>query len=83
MLIEASRISYLLPYLGNEEEHIIISLVRSEKLGFLKNLRRSNVMLSRCKKSMIVVTSRSFIHGVAASSLVGKLALELGDQTWL
>ncbi|KAF8907307.1 AAA domain-containing protein [Gymnopilus junonius] len=34
---------------GNEEDFIIISVVRSRSLGFLKNLRRTNVMLSRCK----------------------------------
>ncbi|KZP07667.1 hypothetical protein FIBSPDRAFT_279424 [Athelia psychrophila] len=68
---------------GNEEDHIIISLVRSDKIGFLKNLRRSNVMLSRCKMSMLIVTNRAFISGVAASSLVGKLATELGEQAWL
>ncbi|KZP25208.1 hypothetical protein FIBSPDRAFT_734498 [Athelia psychrophila] len=70
-------------YPGNEEDHIILSLVRSDKIGFLKNLRRSNVMLSRCKMSMLIVTNRTFISGVAASSLVGKLATELGEQAWL
>lgn len=68
---------------GNEEEHIIISLVRSDKVGFLKNIRRTNVMLSRCKRSMVICTSRAFLNGIASSSLVGTLAKVLGDQAWL
>lgn len=67
---------------GNEEDHIIISLVRSDKVGFLKNIRRTNVMLSRCKRSMMICTSRAFLHGIAASSLVGTLATVLGEQAW-
>lgn len=68
---------------GNEEDHIIISLVRSEKLGFLTNMRRTNVMLTRCKKSMVICTSRAFIEGIAASTLMGKFAEVLGESAWL
>jgi len=42
---------------GNEDDYIIISLVRSAKLGFLTDVRRVNVMLTRCKKGMIVKRS--------------------------
>lgn len=35
---------------GNEADYIIISLVRTEGIGFLANDRRSNVLLTRCKK---------------------------------
>lgn len=68
---------------GNEEDHIIISLVRSDKIGFLQNIRRMNVMLSRCKKSMKICTSRGFLEDIAASSLVGKLAKMMGEQAWI
>ncbi|EGN98886.1 hypothetical protein SERLA73DRAFT_136902 [Serpula lacrymans var. lacrymans S7.3] len=68
---------------GNEDEHIIISLVRSEGVGFLKNNRRTNVMLTRCKKSMVICTSRSFITKKAASSLMGKLAATVGPVAWV
>jgi len=68
---------------GNEADHIIISVVRSDKVGFLTNLRRTNVMLSRCKKSMMICTSRNFLQGKASSSLVGKLAAEWGADSWL
>ncbi|OJA13623.1 hypothetical protein AZE42_03977 [Rhizopogon vesiculosus] len=69
---------------GNEEDHIIVSLVRTEGVGFLKNVRRMNVMLTRCKKSMIICTSRNFVMaGKAADTLVGKLAAAMGPEGWL
>lgn len=68
---------------GNEEDFIIISIVRSEKIGFLKENRRVNVMLTRCKKGMIILTSRAFVEGKASSSLVGSLAKALGPQAWV
>ena len=67
---------------GNEEVYIIISVVRSDKVGFLSNSRRSNVMLSRCKKGMFIVTSRAFLSGKASATLVGKLAQEWGPSGW-
>ncbi|KAI6155126.1 P-loop containing nucleoside triphosphate hydrolase protein [Pisolithus tinctorius] len=68
---------------GNEAEHIIISLVRSHRLGFLVHEGRANVMLTRCKKTMIICTSRAFIWGLGASTLVGQLAEVLGPQAWV
>ncbi|KAI6108106.1 P-loop containing nucleoside triphosphate hydrolase protein [Pisolithus sp. B1] len=68
---------------GNEAEHIIISVVRSDKLGFLANQRRTNVMLTRCKRAMDICTSRAFISGTAASTLIGQLATALGPQAWV
>jgi len=67
---------------GHEADHILISVVRSEKIGFLVNPRRVNVMLSRCKQSMIICTSRAFLANKASATLVGKLANEPG-VTWL
>ncbi|KAI0044043.1 hypothetical protein FA95DRAFT_1497760, partial [Auriscalpium vulgare] len=68
---------------GNEADHIIVSVVRSQKLGFLSNFRRSNVMLSRCKQGMIICSSRAFLGGVGANSLAGQLASECGDRAWI
>jgi len=68
---------------GNEEDYIMISIVRSEKLGFLRENRRVNVMLTRCKRGMIILTSRAFIEGKASLSLVGSLAKELGPRAWI
>lgn len=71
-------------YLGNEADNIIISLVRSKDLGFLKDLRRTNVMLSRCKKAMFICSSWDFLmDGKGAQSLVGKMAAAYGDEAWL
>jgi len=48
-------------YPGNEADNIIISLVRSRGLGFLDNERRMNVMLSRCRQSMLICSSRKYL----------------------
>jgi regulator of nonsense transcripts 1 len=67
---------------GNEEDHIVISLVRSTALGFLADLRRTNVMLTRCKKSMIICTSQKFMKRAGCDSLVGSL-LEYYEHEWI
>jgi superfamily I DNA and/or RNA helicase len=63
---------------GNEDDYIIVSLVRTVKVGFLSNQRRTNVMLSRCKKGMVLCANKSFLTGnpKASKTLVGKLAAE-------
>jgi len=67
---------------GNEGDHIIISIVRTWSPGFMKNQRRTNVMLSRCKKSMVICTNRGFLLKKAvAKTLVGKLAKEHVPKT--
>ncbi|KAK0479978.1 AAA domain-containing protein [Armillaria novae-zelandiae] len=68
---------------GNEEDYIVISLVRSHSIGFLKNLRRINVMLTRCKKGMYILTSHKFMDGAGAESLAGELAEHVGKEAWL
>ncbi|KAG1817481.1 P-loop containing nucleoside triphosphate hydrolase protein [Suillus subaureus] len=69
---------------GNEEDHIIVSLVRTQGVGFLTNARRTNVMLTRCKKSMIICTNHDFVtKGKAAGTLVGQLAVAMGPDAWL
>ncbi|KAF9485149.1 P-loop containing nucleoside triphosphate hydrolase protein [Pholiota conissans] len=68
---------------GNEDDYIVISLVRSDRLGFLKEMQRVNVMLTRCKKGMIICTSRKFLEGPAADSLVGTLRKSFHHLAWL
>ena len=46
---------------GNEADNIIISLVRTGGLGFLNNERRMNVMLSRCRQSMLICSSKRYL----------------------
>jgi len=60
---------------GNEADNIIISLVRTRGLGFLSNERRMNVMLSRCRQSMLICSSREYLsHPEVRNTLVGDLA---------
>ncbi|KAG1778309.1 AAA domain-containing protein [Suillus placidus] len=67
---------------GNEEDYIVISLVRSAALGFLADLRRTNVMLTRCKKGMIICTSQRFMKRAGRKSLVGSL-LKYYEHKWI
>lgn len=62
-------------WIGNEEDYIIISLVRSRDLGFLQDKRRMNVMLSRCKRGMVIFTNKAYIEKYAGpgKSLIGEL----------
>jgi len=73
---------YRLFVVGNEEDYIVISLVRSMALGFLADLRRTNVMLTRCKKGMIICTSQNFMKRAGWDSLVGNL-LEYYEHEWI
>ena len=67
---------------GNEADHIIVSIVRTTAPGFMKNNRRTNVMLSRCKKSMIICTNRDFLQKMrVAETLVGRLARDHVPKT--
>jgi len=68
---------------GNEDDHIIISVVRTHAPGFLRNQRRANVMLTRCKKSMVICSSRGFLFGKASDTLVGKLAASVKAGSWM
>ncbi|PPQ95133.1 hypothetical protein CVT25_011676 [Psilocybe cyanescens] len=58
---------------GNEADYILISVVRSGKPGFLVSQNRMNVLLTRCKKAMVIVTSRSFIDFGGSDTLLGHL----------
>ncbi|KIY67258.1 hypothetical protein CYLTODRAFT_490757 [Cylindrobasidium torrendii FP15055 ss-10] len=68
---------------GNEDDYIIISLVRSQAIGFLSSLRRTNVMLSRCKKAMYIISSRKFLGKKGLETLVGRLASDVDGGAWL
>ena len=68
---------------GNEKDYIVVSLVRSNGLGFLDDKRRTNVMLTRCKRGMYIVTSWNFVWQRAYSTMVGRMAAAWGDEAWV
>ncbi|KXN88608.1 ATP-dependent helicase upf1 [Leucoagaricus sp. SymC.cos] len=68
---------------GNEADYIIICVVRTQRIGFLQDLRRVNVMLTRCKKGMIICTDKNFLQNVAPKSLVAALANAVGGDAWV
>ncbi|KAI0737249.1 AAA domain-containing protein, partial [Daedaleopsis nitida] len=59
---------------GHEAPYVIISTVRTTGPGFLRSLNRMNVMLTRCKAGMVVVTNRRFLTGPGRETLLGGLA---------
>lgn len=62
---------------------IIISVVRSLDIGFLRDKRRSNVMLSRSKQGMYICSSAKFLSTHAKDTLLGQLAAEWSDTQWI
>ena len=65
---------------GHEADYIILSVVRTDKPGFLGFLNRMNVMLTRCKKGMVIVTQRAFLTGAGRHTLLGKLSANWEEQ---
>ena len=54
---------------------MIVSLVRTAAPGFLALRKRANVLLTRCRVGLVVISSRGFLEGQGArSTLVGRLA---------
>ena len=66
---------------GQEADHIIFGVTRTAKVGFLKNQRRTNVALTRCKKSLIILGSFDFMEGIGSKTLIGKLYSEMKDNS--
>ncbi len=58
LLPTALRISTIDSFQGQEKEHILLSLVRSNEdgtIGFLKDYRRMNVALTRAKEQLYII----------------------------
>jgi len=60
-------------YLGNEADYVLVSVVRSSQPGFLVSLQRMNVLLTRCRKGLVIVTSRGFMASRGHGTLLGLL----------
>lgn len=75
---------------GQEAEIILVSLVRDGEpdrpghgAGFLANVRRANVMLTRTKSKMYILSSKRFLIGEGAKgggTLIASLAREVGEE---
>lgn len=72
ILCALAHIDFLI---GNEASYVLISVVRTTSPGFLKSQNRVNVMLTRCRAGMVIVSNRKFLRTTAAQyTLLGKLA---------
>jgi hypothetical protein len=58
-------------------------VVRHQGLGFLQDFRRTNVMLTRCKRGMYICSSKLFLERDGKESLVGTLARAYGEKAWM
>ncbi|KAG5638089.1 hypothetical protein H0H81_001856 [Sphagnurus paluster] len=73
---------------GNEADFVLVSVVRSGNLpGFLSSINRMNVLLTRCKKGLVIVTSRSFLSHGGRFTLLGALeshwSMLVGERAWV
>ena len=65
---------------GHEADYILLSTVRTARPGFLALKNRTNVMLTRCRRGMVVVSNRAFLRGPGEHTLVGALAQHWEEQ---
>jgi ATP-dependent RNA/DNA helicase IGHMBP2 len=73
------RISTIDAVQGQEEDSVVISLTRSNtdgEIGFLKDYRRTNVAISRARKTCIIIGDSSTLGGDA---FYGKLIAQLEE----
>lgn len=64
MLPNLARISTIDSFQGQEMDHVMVSLVRSNEdgvIGFLKDYRRLNVAITRAKEQLVVIGDSSTI----------------------
>jgi len=73
---------------GAEADLVIVSLVRNNPkvgfgaLGFLRDPRRMNVLLSRAKSKLVLVTSLRFLSEAVRSLLHNRLRERRNDVLW-
>lgn len=66
---------------GNEADNVILSIVRTTSPGFLVSQNRSNVMLTRCKAGLVIVTNRIFLRTTGAQhTLLGELVRHWSER---
>lgn len=40
-------------------------------------------MLTRCKRGMFICSSKAYLEGDGSDSLVGEMAAEFGERSWV
>ncbi len=73
-LIRGSHLDALMYLPGHEAQYIVISVVRTTAPGFLHSRNRTNVMLTCCKRGLVLVSKRDFLIGPGRTTLLGELA---------
>ncbi|KAI0348743.1 hypothetical protein OH77DRAFT_1386102, partial [Trametes cingulata] len=59
---------------GHEAPYIVISAARTSAPGFLASRNRTNFMLTRCARGMVLLSRRDFLLGPGRNTLLSKLA---------
>ncbi|KAJ7770367.1 AAA domain-containing protein, partial [Mycena olivaceomarginata] len=59
---------------GNEADYVLVSVMRTTQPGFLRSLNRMNVMLTRARAGLILVTNAAFLRQAGRPTLLGLLA---------
>ncbi|KAI0697440.1 AAA domain-containing protein, partial [Cytidiella melzeri] len=72
--LPSDRVFNVDSFQGHEAEYVIISATRTARPGFLSLQSRTNVMLTRCRAGMIIVSNAFFASSRAEHTLFGKLA---------
>ncbi|KAG9126659.1 hypothetical protein FRC07_002569 [Ceratobasidium sp. 392] len=47
---------------GNEADYIITTIAKTGGRGFLSSINRLNVLLTRCKRGLVIVTQKDFVQ---------------------
>ncbi|KAL1685650.1 AAA domain-containing protein, partial [Schizophyllum commune] len=71
--LPSDRVFNVDSFQGNEADYVLVSMVRTETPGFLKSLPRLNVLLTRCRRGMVIVTSPTFLSGPGRELLLADL----------
>ncbi|KAL1713377.1 AAA domain-containing protein, partial [Schizophyllum commune] len=71
--LPSDRVFNVDSFQGNEADYVLVSMVRTENAGFLKSLPRLNVLLTRCRRGMVIVTSPTFLSGPGRELLLADL----------
>lgn len=80
--VDPARCETLADFHGRSADHVIASLGRTwgKRDAYETDERRAAVMFSRCRKSMIVCTSRAYLRQEAKGMLPARLAHEFGQH---